>query len=213
MHQLTIRIAESRMRLTIAHERLIYRRGLWLATCCSVLALTTSALAQTGSRDDAFARGGWNLELGAHAAIETWNYNLSHEALAGIVPGVAYGVRDGLVLTAEGPLYFVDQRGIDAYLLGVTCGVRARILRRGSVSGFLELQVGISEADTFTPPRGTRFNYLAIGGAGATVRLRPSLHLVASLRWIHVSNNGLAGRSRNPDIEAVGPHVGLLIGF
>jgi hypothetical protein len=215
MHQLMIRIAECRMRPTIAHDRQIYRLGL-LATCCAVLALSTSAWAQTatpGGADDAFARGGWSLALGAHAAVETWNYNISHESLAGVVPGVAYGVRDGLVLTAEGPLYFVDQRGVDAYLLGVTFGVRGRILRRGRLSGFLELQVGISEADTFTPPRGTRFNYLALGGAGATVRLRPSLHFVGSLRWIHVSNNGLAGRSRNPDIEAVGPHVGLLIGF
>lgn len=166
-----------------------------------------------GPDGDPFGRRGWHLQLAAHAAVETWNYNISHETLFGLVPGIAYGVRDGVVLTAAGPVYFVDQRGIDAFLLGATFGVRGRVYRRGRVSGFLEFEVGVSEADTHTPPRGTRFNYLVLGGVGGTVRLRAAVHLLASLRWIHVSNNGLAGRSRNPDIEAIGPQVGVLIGF
>ena len=78
---------------------------------------------------------------------------------------------------------------------------------------FWELDVGVSKAETYVPPRGTRFNYLALGGGGATVRLRHGGHLLAGLRWIHVSNNGLAGRHRNPDIEAVGPYGGILISF
>ena len=162
---------------------------------------------------DSFARRGWHLELTAHAAIETWNYNVSHETLIGVSPGVTYGLRDGLVLTAAGPLYYVDQRGADAYLLGATFGVRGRVYRARRVSVFLEFDVGVSKADSITPPRGTQFNYLAAGGGGATVRLRPGLHLLVGLRWIHVSNNGLAGSSRNPDIEAIGPQAGVLIGF
>jgi len=64
------------------------------------------------------------------------------------------------------------------------------------------------------PPGGTRFNFLAKGSGGATVPLRPGMHLVAALKWIHVSNGGVpAGASRNPDIEAVGLRTGLLIAF
>jgi hypothetical protein len=111
------------------------------------------------------------------------------------------------------PLFRVWQRGIDAYLLGATAGVRSRVLRRGGWSLFWEFEVGVSEADTLVPPRGTRFNYLAQGGAGVTMRIRHGVHVLAGLRWIHVSNNGLAGSSRNPDIEAVGPTIGVLIGF
>jgi hypothetical protein len=166
-----------------------------------------------GPAPDAFSRRGWHLELSAHGAIETWNYNISHETLAGVSAGITYGLREGLVLTAAGPLYYVDQRGADAYLLGATFGVRQRVFRAGRTSAFLEFDVGVSKADGITPPRGTQFNYLAVGAAGATVRLRPGLHLLAGLRWIHVSNNSLAGPSRNPDIEAVGPQVGVLIGF
>lgn len=188
----------------------------YFAVFLAALVVPATAIAQVTAGPqaaDPFARRGWHLELGVHGAIETWNYNVSHEDLFGIAPGITYGIRDGLVLRATGPLYYVDQRGVDAFLLGATLGVRGRVYHARRLSAFLEFDVGISNADTFTPPRGTRFNYIALGAAGATVRLRPSLHLLGSLRWIHVSNNGLAGSSRNPDIEAVGPQVGLLIGF
>ena len=45
------------------------------------------------------------------------------------------------------------------------------------------------------------------------MRIRPGIHLLGGLRFVHLSNNGLAGRSRNPDIEAFGPTLGLLYGF
>jgi hypothetical protein len=85
--------------------------------------------------------------------------------------------------------------------------------RRGRLSAFLEFEVGLSDADTSIPPRGTRFNYLALGGLGTTIRLRPGVHLLTGLKWVHASNNGLAGRDRNPDIEAVGPHASVLLRF
>lgn len=173
-------------------------------------ALVPRAAAQS---EDPFARRSWTLELASHAAFETWNYNISHEEMFAIVTGVTYGIRDGLVLTVAAPLYYVDQRGVDAWMLGVTAGVRGRLWRRGRVTAYWEFAVGIADADTDTPPRGTRFNYLALGGAGTFVRLRRDLHLVTGIKWVHVSNNGLAGRDRNPDIEAVGPRAGISIGF
>lgn len=185
-----------------------------LAAAASIALLDApAASAQPADPGDAFRRGGWHLELGGHAALETWNYNASHETMAGIRPGLAYGLRDGLTLVAGGPLYHVDQRGVDGWLFGVTGGVRGRIYRRQRLSVFVEFEVGISESDTFVPPRGTRFNYLALGGAGATIRLRDRAHLLTGLKWVHVSNNSLAGRHRNPDIEAVGLQAAVLIGF
>lgn len=163
--------------------------------------------------DDPFATRGWNLELTGIAGLEAWNYNTSHEELYGFTAGLTYGLGRGIVFIARSPLYYVSQRGTDAYLFGGTFGVRGRIHRRQRVSAFLEFEVGISESDTGVPPRGTRFNYLMLGAAGATVRVRHAVHLIGGVRWIHVSNNGLAGRNRNPDIEAIGPTIGLLLGF
>jgi hypothetical protein len=163
--------------------------------------------------DDPFLRRGWHLELGGHGALETWNYNISHEEMYGIRPGFAYGLGKGVTFIAGWPLYYVSQRGVDAYLFGATLGLRGRISRHQRVSTFYEFELGISESDTSVPPRGTRFNYLALGGGGLTIRLRRGVHLLSGLKWVHVSNNGLAGRNRNPDIEAVGVHSAVLIRF
>lgn len=149
----------------------------------------------------------------AHGALEAWNYNISHEELGAIATGMTYGLRDGVVITAAWPIYHVSQRGVDGYLMGATVGVRGRVYQRPRLSIFLEAEIGVSEADTNVPPRGTRFNYLALGGVGATIRLRPALHLLASIKLVHLSNGGVAGRDRNPDIEAIGPSFGILVGF
>ena len=183
----------------------------------TVLCWCGCAFAQVPARpiisDDPFTDGSWQLELSSHGALEAWNYNISHEEMYGPFAGVTYAVRDGLALVAGAPLYYVSQRGVDGWLLGVTFGVRGRIYRRRAMTIFLGFEVGVSESDTFVPPRGTRFNYLALGSAGATVRLREGIHVISTIKWVHVSNNGLAGRHRNPDIEAIGPQVGVLIGF
>ncbi|HXG55558.1 MAG TPA: hypothetical protein VNJ03_09300 [Vicinamibacterales bacterium] len=190
-----------RTRLTIAH-------------CVTVLLLWTAAPALAQSDPgDLFTKGEWHLELGAHGAVETWNYNISHENMFAGAPGVTYGLGKGTVFVVNTPLYYVDQRGIDAMFLGVTWGVRGRVYRRSRFSVYLEFEVGISKADVFTPPGGTRFNYLALGAAGLTTRLSSETHLLTGIKWVHVSNNSLAGRSRNPDIEAVGPHVAILRRF
>jgi hypothetical protein len=162
---------------------------------------------------DPFLRRSWTLELTGHGALETWNYNISREEMLAMVPGITYGLGRGVVLKVGLPFYRVWQRGTDGYLQGLTCGVRSRIVRRPRWSLFWEADVGLSESDTYVPPGGTRFNYLALGGAGLVVRLHHGVHALAGLRWIHVSNNSLAGRSRNPDIEAFGPTMGVLIGF
>ena len=162
---------------------------------------------------DPFARGSWHLQLASHAAFELWNYNANHEEIYTFVPGVSYGLSDAVAATLTFPIAYVDQRGVDAAFHGVTFGLRSRLYRRGRVSVFFDFDIGVSYADTYTPPRGTRFNYLALGALGVIVPLRRDLYLMAGARLVHLSNNGLAGRERNPDIEAIGPQVGVLRRF
>ena len=117
------------------------------------------------------------------------------------------------MLMARQRLYYISQRRNDSRLLGLTAGLRARVYRRGRASAFLQFDMGISDAAVALPPGGTRFNYLAIGGGGVMVRINPRIQAVAALEVIHISNAGLAGHDRNPDIEAIGPSLGLSIGF
>jgi hypothetical protein len=186
------------------------------ALALSVLLLVAaSARAQTPTPDaeDPFAAHRWHFQSAVHAALEAWNYNASHEELYGISEGLTYGVRDGLVLTLNQRIYYISQRANDTWLLGLTFGVRGRVYHRGRASVFLEGNLGISDAAIAAPPRGTRFNYLAFGSGGVLVRIKPRLHLLGALQLIHISNNGLKSPSRNPDIEAIGPVLGLVIGF
>jgi hypothetical protein len=203
---------------TIPHRSRASARVRTFFVLGAILLTGSNVLAQDAAGGDVracdpFRSGSWQLELTGHGALETWNYNISHEEMYGTFAGLSYGLRDGLALTVSAPLYYIDQRGIDGWLLGATFGVRGRVYRRSAMSVFLGFEVGVSEADTFVPPRGTRFNYLALGSGGVTVRVKPRVHVLAGLKWVHVSNNGLAGRQRNPDIEAVGIQLGVLIGF
>jgi hypothetical protein len=162
---------------------------------------------------DPFADGRWSAEFFVQGALEAWNYNPSHEELYGLVQGITYGLRDGLVVMVRQRLYYVSQRRNDSRALGITSGLRGRIFKRGRTSAFLQFDLGITDAAVALPPGGTRFNYLAIGGGGVMVQVNRRLQAIAALEVIHISNAGIAGPDRNPDIEAIGPTVGVSIGF
>jgi hypothetical protein len=163
--------------------------------------------------EDGFAKGEWRAEFALQAALEAWNYNTSHEELYGLAQGVTYGLKDGLQLTARQRLYYVSQRRNDTRVLGLTTGLRARVYQRGRASAFVQFDFGVSDSPIATPQRGTRFNYLALGGAGVSIPLNRRVCVVGTLEVIHISNANLEGPDRNPDIEAIGPSIGLTIGL
>lgn len=180
-----------------------------------VLAMTAQAHAQNAHNgsSDAFAARRWHADFSVNAALEAWNYNGSHEEIYGLIQGVTYGLRDGLLLTARQRLFYVSQRLNDSRILGLTAGLRARVYRRGRAAAFLQFDLGISDAAVAAPPRGTRFNYLATGGGGVLIPVAARLHLITTLELLHISNASVKGPDRNPDIEAIGPTLGLIVGF
>ena len=200
---------------TIAHlSRRTLLETAYTIACFALIAADARAQSiPPSSTQDAFAKGRWRAEFLAQAALEAWNYNPSHEELYGLVQGVTYGLRDGLVLLVRQRLFYISQRRNDSRLLGITSGLRGRVFRQGRTTGFLQFDVGVSDAAVALPPGGTRFNYLAIGGGGVTVQVNRRLQAIAALEVIHISNAGLAGNDRNPDIEAIGPSLGMTIGF
>ena len=192
------------MRLTILHALLV------------VLSAAGTAAAQTAAPappDSPFARGRWHFEFDGQAALEAWNYNVSHEELYGLGQGLTYGLRNGLVLRMNQRFIYISQRGEDGVALGLTIGVRGRVLQRGRTAAFLQGELGISHTAVAAPPRGTRFNYLAVGGAGMMLRLNGRAQMVTALQLTHVSNASLKGPGRNPDIEAIGLSLGLNLHF
>ncbi len=208
-------IFATRMRYTITRlSRLTFVPAAPAVLILTLLAVEARAQGSPqSSAADSFADGRWHAEFALQAALEAWNYNPSHEELYGLIQGVTYGLRDGLVLTARQRLVYVSQRRNDSRVLGFTAGLRGRIYHRGRASAFLQFDLGVSDAAVAAPPRGTRFNYLALGGGGFTWKINSRLEAITTLEVIHISNAGIAGPDRNPDIEAIGPSLGLLIGF
>lgn len=148
----------------------------------------------------------WHVDLSASIFREAWDENERTEWLAGVGAGVDRQVWRALALRAELVALRVQQARV-AWLRGFTVGTRAR-WRRARVQPIADVAVGLSHSTEEVPLRGTRFNYLAVIGAGietAVGRQRVSL----TGRWLHVSNNGREGRDRNPDIQSLGLVVGL----
>lgn len=162
--------------------------------------------------DGSFEKGRLTGCVAATVLIEAWDYNLTHEEIYGGLVGLAYGLRDRLSVGVELMLARVVQDVTrDAFLKGASGIVGWEAWRRGDWSVALEAGIGVSTADVAVPRRGTRFNYLLHGGAMGVWRATRRCHLVGALRWLHVSNNSLAGRDRNPDIQAIGGHVGIRV--
>lgn len=138
---------------------------------------------------------------------EAWDFNESTESLSGFVAGVDRRVWRGLSLRGELLALRVRQAKDDAWLRGFTVGTRQR-WGRGSIRPLLDVAVGLSSSTRPVPPRGTTFNYLAVIGTGVDVPFRSAVVSVTG-RWLHASNNGRAGRHRNPDTQALGMVVSV----
>jgi hypothetical protein len=151
------------------------------------------------------------LELVVMSLVEAWNDNGSRETLSGGEVTVLQPLRERFSLTVGPSVSYVDQRGVDAYTLAATVGVRWRAWSRARSTAFAGLSVGASRAELPIPPRGTRFNYILRldGVIVRRVARDDTVALVAGVTWLHLSNNGLAGRDRNPDIQALGFRIGV----
>jgi hypothetical protein len=184
-----------------------------IAPTMLALAVMTCSPAAAAAQVDPFARRAWVLDLSATGLSEAWNYNESREELYGVDLGMAYAARDGLVLHVGSMLAYTSQRGADAVIVGVVGGPRWAVFRRAGRSLTIELDVGVSRAELPVPPRGTRFNYVFRPTIGAVWPIGAGLIGTAGLTWLHLSNNGLAGRHRNPDVQAIGLRLGVLLPF
>ena len=144
---------------------------------------------------------------------ESWSFNRARETLVGGTVAAGYSFGAGWQLNTEFSLLRVSQETDYAVLVPALSPMIRWLAYRGrDVSFFLELGPGVSYASDMVPRRGTRFNYVFQAGGGLGYRLRAGFSLVSGLRWFHLSNNNLAGRSRNPDIQALGGYVGIIIG-
>ena len=185
---------------------------LGLLLCLSVG--SSEARAQDGpAARDPFARNTIGLEFGASVLGEAWNLNAQREWLIDGTASAWWTVARGRALVFEFHNIRIFQSGPNAFMQGFSPLFRWRMRERGTWRLYAEAGPGISWSDRVTPPRGTKFNYLLQAGFGVQRRLGTATHLLTSFRLVHVSNSGREGRSRNPDIEAIGVQTGVMVAF
>ena len=160
-----------------------------------------------------FGSNGWNVEVSGQFLVEAWDLNVSKESLFGGTVGLGYALAERWQINAELSFLRVSQdTSYDVLLSAVSGIVRWRAYQDGPVSIFLEIGPGVSYASDEVPAGGTRFNLVLQAGGGMTYRLVPRVNLVGGLCWLHLSNNGLNGRDKNPDIQALGMYLGWVVG-
>jgi hypothetical protein len=161
-----------------------------------------------------FAKSNLGLEAGGAFLTEAWNLNDGREWLADAHLGVFWGFHRRASLNVEFHAIRVFQSpSRDAIVNGFLPMVRWRIVARERRTWFVEAGPGISWSDTVTPPRGTRFNYLLVGGTGVSHRISKQTHAIVGARLLHISNKGREGRARNPDIEGLGGYAAIAVVF
>lgn len=172
------------------------------------------ALQAAGEGQGPFDAHATSIQLAGTVLVEAWDKNGSSETLGGGTITLGRAFRRHSMAMLEATFLRVSQDGLpDPSLSGFSILLRRRVYERGAASVFVDGGPGISFASAPAPAGGTRVNYLIQAGLGAMVRIAPGAHLVAGARYLHVSNNSLAGRTRNPDIQALGGYLGALLTF
>lgn len=193
-----------------------------LVLAAALAAVPGAALAQTpatpaaphGPRGPFQGGGGFGVEFAGTLMTEAWNQNGSHEWVGDGSLAIWWGFKPGQAIIAEFHVTPVFQdRPRNAFVNGFTPTYRWRFYEKGPTSLYGEIGLGVSWSDTQVPERGTRFNFMTAMSVGAMRRLGSQSHLVASFRWMHLSNASRFGRDHNPDIEALGGYFGINFGF
>lgn len=157
-----------------------------------------------------FDRGCQTVEVSGLYQREVWDLNGTRDSAAGIAVAFSRALFDGWLLAGEAIGLRVSQPAPIGHSSGGTALVRRRFFDWDGVTVFGDAGLGFSYADHPVPTGGTQFNYLLQAGIGASRSLTRRVAIIAHLRHLHVSNNSLAGRTRNPDFRGIGIQVGTL---
>ena len=153
----------------------------------------------------------WVIETGGAALREAWDYNLSDEDVGAGFATLLYRLARNWALGVEVAGIGVHQERVPSVAVGGFALVTRWQRPLGAGSWFADVGAGLSYGSGIVPERGTRFNYIARSSVGLSRPVSARTSLSAALMWLHLSNNGVAGRARNPDIQAIGVRVGVSV--
>jgi hypothetical protein len=177
------------------------------------LGLATLAMPAAAQDRDPFERGTVSVELALAPLVEAWHLNDHREPMLDGSASFWGAVGRRVAVGIEFHNAYVFQHPTGAFVQGISPLVRVKVKDNPAWDWFVEIGPGVSWSDVSTPPRGTKFNYLAQFGVGVLRTAGPANHVVLAYRLLHLSNHYREGRDRNPDLEMMGFYAGWSFSF
>jgi len=172
----------------------------------------THRIAAVEEKAGYLTKGSMNFSVLGTFYSEAWGFNGSKENLYGGVVSFGYFFLNKLSLNAEMTFMAVEQYSGNTFLGGISLVFRWHYFTIERFSLFMDAGFGVSGAgDRVPPPSGTNFNFLIHAGLGTTYKLSKHLCLFGNFRYFHLSNGSVFGTDRNPDIDALGGQLGVMI--
>ena len=187
------------------HVRFIGLGGVAVALAVACLAPTASA-ADDKPRGD-FDKGTWTFQSYGGYYNELGPYDVEW-GFASV--GYSYYFVDGMSLGAEVSGYGISQPDNNAAAASFGAVFRHHLYDTGNSSFFVDVAAALFDATDDTPANGTQWNYVTQAGIGLTQKLDPRSHLLAGVRFTHLSNADLEGDDHNPALNGVSVYVGLM---
>lgn len=101
----------------------------------------------------------------------------------------------------------------DAWGVGLSGVYRNHFFTYQRATFFSDIEFGALQSTARIPSGGTQFNVAFRSGLGATYQLDDHLHLLAGVRYFHISNAHLEGANRNPSVNGIEGYFGLMWRF
>jgi hypothetical protein len=184
----------------------------WVCLAAVCTALISAGLAPTASAADEkprgdFDKGTWTFQSYGGYFNDLGPYDVEWGFASA---GYSYYFVDGISLGAEVSGFGISQPDNNAAAGSFGVVLRHHLVDTGNSSFFVDVAAALFEATDDTPASGTQWNYLTQAGIGFTQKLDPRSHLLAGVRFTHLSNADLEGDDHNPALNGVSIYVGLM---
>lgn len=181
--------------------------GVVLAAIIWPASLRAQAGPEGGGNEVQIWTGGGHGLNGSTSDTGVWNLGLRYGWILTDPAGPGF-LRGRFEYAVEAiPAFVLTQRNGTAYGLGLTpVGLKWNFVPRGSVAPYFDLDGGVLFSNTNVPPGTSKVNFTTSGALGVHF-LRSKYNVSAEVRFMHISNAGLA--SPNPGINTIQVRIGF----
>jgi hypothetical protein len=124
--------------------------------------------------------------------------------------GASYYFVDRMSLGLEVSGFGISQPDNNAAAGSLGIVFRHHLLDDGNSSLFVDVAAAAFDATDDTPTIGSQWNYVTQTGLGMTQRLGGDSHVMAGVRFTHLSNADMEGDNHNPALNGVSFYLGLM---